>query len=474
MASLNRGHQENICVLVCWDDKYASIIRGALDITLFEFPYNIICEKAYEYIDAYGSAPKDHVHDILIDYLDKQKPGRKKQITKKLKDLYELSLKGVNRKYTMDTLNGFVRQQTLKQGIIDAAESIKEGDEKSIDKAEEILAKSMHRHLELFDPGLFLNDASKGLEFLDRDTDHFFLTGIDELDARNCGPVRGGVHLFIGTAKAGKSWWLCNLGYQTALQHNKVVHISLELSEIYTFQRYYQTIFCVALREGDIDLTLFDYAQDGKLEGFKFKNVIPKLRIDDPKIRSKLSRKAKKFDSLLENIVIKRLPEGETTIRNIESYLDNLAASKGFIPDLIIIDYPDKMKIDINNYRLSLGALYVDIHRLAEQRNVAVAIASQSNRPSEGAKVVQGKNVAEDYSKIGTVDLVMTYSKTESEESLNLARLTVTHGRHDDDKFTVLLSQNYKMGQFVIDSYRMGIPRKHYFDIIDEELGVDN
>ena len=204
MAGLNRGHQENICVLICWDDEYANIIRGVLDISLFEFPYNIICEKAYEYIDIYQSAPKDHVHDILIDYLDKQKPGKKKQITKKLEDLYELSERGINKQYTVDTLNTFVRQQTLKQGIISAAEMIREDDKDSLDKAEEILTQSMNKRLEFFDPGTFMGDSKNLEKFFESDAGTYLPCGIPELDARRCGPVRGGVHLFIAPAKHGK------------------------------------------------------------------------------------------------------------------------------------------------------------------------------------------------------------------------------------------------------------------------------
>ncbi len=469
MAVLNRGHQENICVLVCWDDKYCHLIRGSLDVSLFEFPYDIICKHAFDYIDKYAVAPKDHIHDVLIEYLKKQKKGLRKQVENKLKDLFTLSEKGINKQYTIDTLSAFVRQQTLKLGITAAAELIlsKDGDDDTIEEAERILSESMNKSLELFDPGINMGDSDQLEEFFKSDADRYLPTGIPELDERRCGPVRGGVHLYIALLKKGKSWWMAHLAKMSLINHYKVCHITLELSEMQVYGRYLQTFFAVPLRKGDFDQTMF-IIDNGKLVGFGFESIARKFAMNE-EARGELAKRIDQFTPMLKKLWVKFLPPGETTIRNIETYLDNLEITKGFIPHLILIDYPDQMKVDINNYRLALGQLYKGLKGMASKRNQAIAVVTQSNKQGKKTKI-DAESAAEDFSKGMTVDMVMSYNRTDNEQKLNLARLEVLASRADEDGFTVLISQNYKTGQFCIDSHRMRMPKKGYFGMVEEEL----
>jgi replicative DNA helicase len=122
---------------------------------------------------------------------------------------------------------------------------------------------------------------------------------------------------------------------------------------------------------------------------------------------------------------------------------------------VIVVDYPDLMKIDPGNARLSIDSIYKDLRGIAVERNAAVVVVSQSHRASANAKTVRSDNVAEAYSKIAHADLVLTYSQTEAEHALGLARLHVAAGRNDQDKFTVVISQQYGMGHFVVDSVMM-------------------
>ena len=71
------------------------------------------------------------------------------------------------------------------------------------------------------------------------------------------------------------------------------------------------------------------------------------------------------------------------------------------------------------------------------------------------AKVVKDDMVAEDVSKIATADNVITYSQTEQERKLGLARLWVSNARNDEDKFMILISQCYAAGQFCLNSTLM-------------------
>ncbi|MFH1738370.1 MAG: hypothetical protein ABIH23_05135, partial [bacterium] len=120
----------------------------------------------------------------------------------------------------------------------------------------------------------------------------------------------------------------------------------------------------------------------------------------------------------------------------------------------------------VRDYRIALGSLYKDLRGLAVERNIAIATASQTNREFAGKKLITGRGVAEDYSKIATCDTIITYNQTEAEMRLGTARLYVDKGRNEEAKFSVMIAQSYKTGQFCLRSRRMA-PR--YWSIVDPD-----
>ena len=137
----------------------------------------------------------------------------------------------------------------------------------------------------------------------------------------------------------------------------------------------------------------------------------------------------------------------------------------------MILDYADLLKVDPKNYRIELGALYQELRGLAVERNMMLATASQANREGAGARVVLDTHTAEDFSKIGTADFAITYSQTQAEKQLGLARLFVSKARTDEDRFMILITQAYATGQFCLDSIRMV---DSYRDIIRAAAGAED
>jgi hypothetical protein len=86
------------------------------------------------------------------------------------------------------------------------------------------------------------------------------------------------------------------------------------------------------------------------------------------------------------------------------------------------------------------------------ERNMAGVTAQQSSKAGVTSKYVAATDVAEDWSLIGTADRVLTYSRTAQEGKYGLARLYASKSRGDEDDFAILITQAYKVGQFVLDS----------------------
>jgi replicative DNA helicase len=460
--------QENLITLLSWDDKRAPIIRGVVAPELFGGHYRTIVARVYDYIDKYKKAPKDHLPDLLMDKLEA--PGREADLYIETVDSISSARDGINATYVMSQLELFVKRQSFRSLGIEFVNAIKKDTEESLAEAEAIMAKANTQALSVFDPGIRLSDK-RAMSFLDIQ-EHSFPTGIPELDKRSFGPTRKELWLFIGNTKAGKSWALIQLAKMAALHRFKVCHISLEMSRERCAQRYYQSLFAISKRKETFRNTKFQKDKLNRITGYDDVRVQPSLTYDDPDIRRKLGRRIDRYaDRLLDNIVIRDFPMGTMTIQHMKAYLDNLEQTQNFVPDLLIIDYPDLMRLDKDNYRLSIDEAYKDIRGIAGTRNIACAVVSQSHRAGAKAKQVGAENVAEAYSKIAHADTIVTYSQTPQERKLGLARLFVAGGRNDEDKMTVVISQQYGMGSFVVDSTLM---LGQYFESIPQDGREDD
>lgn len=455
--------QQDALVLLCLDDAKAPIVRGVVDVNLFGGPYRVIAERAYDYLDKFKKAPGLHLPNLLSDKLEGDN-AREAELYDDILDKIYKAKDGINADFVMSQLETLIKRQSLRSIAVDLAKALQRDTEASLEEAEQLLAKANRNTLSVFDPGTCLADKSRALAFLDT-SNTALPTGIPELDRRGFGPSRRELFLAIANAKAGKSWFLIHLAKMALGARVKVCHLTLEMSESQTSQRYFQTLHAVSKRQEPHQGTRFRSA-DGKIVGFSPYVINPKLSLEDPQIREKLEEKIDRWAyRKLKNIHIKQFPTGTLTMGMLTAYLDNLQATKGFTPDVLVVDYPDLMKLDKDNYRLSIDELFKDLRGLAVARNMAVVAVSQAHRAAAKAKAVGVHNVAEAYSKIAHADVIITYTQTEAEHKLGLARLHVT-GRNDSDGFYIVLTQQYGIGQFALDSHLM---TGSYFDLLPKE-----
>lgn len=457
--------QENLLVVLSFDKGNSILIRNAVDPGLFTGFYREIASRIYTYIDRYKVPPESHIADILEDKINSENTREADIYGGLIESIYDMK-EEINTEYIMNQLEGFVRRQSLRSITVEAAKCLLKDTDESLEEAESLFLKARERSLKLFNPGLRLTD-SRALNFLNNPT-QAFPTGIPELDKRGFGPTRKELYLYLAKYKSGKSWWLTHLGKIALMSRLKVVHISLEMSEERCAQRYFQTFFAIAKRAGRYEHLKFNTDKKGVMQSFEEVSVKPKITLDNPDAELLLQEKIALFaNRALSRIVIKEFPTGRLTIRQLEAYLDNLESTEKFIPDLVIIDYPDLMQMDTSILRLSIDEVYKQVRGMGVERNMAMAIVSQTNQTSERVKTIGGSGAAEHYGKVFHADCAISHNQTEKEHALGLARLHVAAGRNDEDKFSILISQDYNIGQFVIDSALMD---KSYWKEIEDDI----
>lgn len=450
--------QENVLTLLCFDDAFCPIVRNTVKPSMFESrAFQDIASHAIDYFDRFGEAIKEHIADELegiLEGADKRKAASYKRII----DNLFLAKDGMNKDYVISKLNTFVRQQALKSAIVQAVEAVENGE---IDSAELALSKGLQAQMVSFSPGIMFSDPAQSLVFFDQVNDGI-LTGIHDLDRKDICPRRQEMFLFVAPAKRGKTWFMIQCGKWALLQRLKVLHVTLEMSEARTSMRYIQSFFSVTKRDPIIKKPKLVFEKDGTVSDIAMEEI-ERPTLADPKTRGMLATRLNREFRRRPPLIIKHFPTGSLTIPMLNAYLDGLERFHKFIPDVLILDYPKLMDLDSKNMRLDLGRMSEKLRGIACERNLALITAAQSNRSSARAKMVTDDMIGEDYSQIQTADNVITYSQTPQEKKLGLARLFVSNGRNDEDKFTVLISQAYGMGQFCLESTMM---HEDYEDLI--------
>lgn len=451
---LSIGIQESLLVLLCNDAEAAPQVLGMIKPEDFDPFYKDVASAAESFYEQFGTTPDEHTFDLIED-LQRKRPKESELFGDLYASMERTRAGGINRTYVLDRAGIFARHQRLKAGIGAALEQLARGDDAGVLGAEEAVSGALGDSLELFNPGTRMGDLDHSLSFLERDEVDTFPTGILELDRRGLGPGRGKLHMLQAVYGRGKTWWFINLGKQAIIHHQRVMHISLEMSEPDVLQRYFQNFFSVSKR-GDSDLSYNRIETDelGRFVSFNHTEMPRRPALDDRGIKKVLRDKAKVVRGL-NNLLVKQFPTGQLDVRELRSYIAAVEAREKFIPDLIMIDYPELMQIDKNNERASIKETYKAIRGIAVERNIAIAVVSQINRAGGGAKMITGQHTADDWSKNWTVDVSIIFNQTQQEKEMGLARLFVDKGRGDEDNFQILISQNYAAGQFVMQSARM-------------------
>lgn len=451
--------QENLLTLLCFDPKYAKIVRGAVTPQLFEgVAFREVAGKALDFLDQFGEPIGDHLPDEFDEALrgeDRRKAQLYERLLKNLKDASE----GINAEYVVSQLQAFIRQQSLKSGIVDAFNAIQEG---RIDQAELALNKALKRKAAAFDAGLNFSNIETAIGLFDHLEEPGFTLGIEPFDSAGIYPRRKELLMFMAPRGRGKSWFCVHAAKRALLQRWVPIIITLELSQNRYAVRVMQSLFSVARRSAEVQVARL-IAERGRLQDIIFERI-ERGSMDDPQVQLALAARVRREFRRRPPLIIKEFPTSAVGVDALEAYLDALEEIEGVVGDALIVDYPDLLQHDPKNKRVEIGNIIERLRGIGVARNMAVIVPTQGNRESESATYVETDHAAEDISKIATADTVITMSQTKEERMLGLARLMAGKARNEKDRISALITQAYAIGQFCLDS--VPLAEDDYWDLL--------
>lgn len=471
MIDVPQSLEENVLTLLCWSDQHAGIVlaritkasqsmkpllvqgRNELQVRNFDLfstrSYKRIARIAIEYNEKYHKPPRAHLRDLMEDLLRRGDEGR---LLDQILSAMDRARTDIQADFVLSELDLFIRKQTLSLVIDNVSTSLDSG---HIDEAEQVYRQHMSFQAGDSDPGAWLHDPVRMLDFLDRTDKTYFSSGVDVLDDRRCRPQIGQLFAVMAPPKTGKSTWLRAIGKYGIMHGRSVLHISLENSEDETKQGYIQALFGMTRdEEAEQSIRVPMFKRDATGYGISLNHRVINAEAIGPKTRKDVAEKLKYFKSRAP-LLIKYFPSGSLTMNQLEMYLDQIDRDYKFRPEMMIIDYPFLMRIDPARIRTDLGRIGVGLRGLAETRNCAMIVAANGNRTSANARTMTRQHVAEDWSLIMTADTVCTLSRTPEEKAANLARVFVDGCRGAPDGYIALITQSYATGQFCLDSAYM-------------------
>jgi replicative DNA helicase len=407
----DRPFQERIIQAMLMDKTWATQFTEVLNINYFQYAHlKLIANKYVGYYRKYREFPS---MELLLSVL---KEELKENVNPALKEDVRSILIRVEAKKDMGDI-AFVKEKSLefcKKAALQNALL------KSVDL---VATQNYDQIVNVMRDALAAgNEESKGLDLFE-DIDIRYSetyrnpipTGIEELDQKkilNGGLGAGELGLVVAGSGQGKTHLLIQFGASALKAGKNVLHYTLELNERVVGIRY--------------DSHLTD---------------IPSL--DCHEHQDEIKTFFKEHEKTIGRLVVKFFATGQASCETIRAHMDKLK-NRGFVPDLILVDYAGIMKsVDGESelLRIKLKQICEDLRYLAVDLNLPVWSASQSNREGSTAEVVDMTNMAESYAQAHVADVIFGFSRPSTQKITGFGTLFIAKNRAglDGIKFNIHL-----------------------------------
>ena len=253
--------------------------------------------------------------------------------------------------------------------------------------------------------GIDVGDVDRNIKTFRHDTTTMMPSGIEELDRI----LRGGygsneITIVMAPPGKGKSFFLVNAMYYALLGGHNALYVTLELGEKSVIRRLYSRL--------------------------SFANRKDMLE------EAVIAKRAYKFFKLVGSTGrVVYYPGLTLTVTGLEALLEQQQLYFNFKPDILIVDYLDRLAPRKADYRSEvrhqLRNITDDLRSLATRNNIAVLTATQCNRASLSKLKITEANVSESFGKVEVADVILALCQTDEERAAKRARLAVLKNREN-------------------------------------------
>ena len=430
--SLNSLHQYGqtfqlkIIGALLTQQKFLINVSETIDSSYWESPSSQwVINYVLKYFNEYHTYPT--IETLAIETKKVENDILKISITETLKEAYRLA-KSKDIEYVETEFTNFCLNQQVKKAIMTSVDllgmgdfdgirnlinnALKSGDNKDIGHEYNIDIESRYREDDrrpIAFPWKIFNDMTQG------------------------GMGRGDLILIPGNPGGGKTWVAIAMGAFAAAMGYNVFHYTLELAEGYVGKRY-----------------------DSIFSG-----------IDIDKLNDRRSEVETAVKAIKGNIIIKEYPPKNASYETIKAHIRQVKTLQNIEPHLVIIDYIDYVKTSNRKDRNEeLDDLYIGGKSFAKELNIPVVSPVQANRTGAKNKILEGDNLAGNYSKLMIADMVISLARTRKDKMHGTGRFHWMKNRFGPDGLSYSSRINTANGYIEID--------ENPIDIDDEDISSIN
>ena len=452
---INSDVEKQVLIGLITSDKVCHTLKNLLDPNLFQLEVGKkVSFWIKEYYSLYNRAPGKDIQEIYLAERSNLDEEVSKDINQFLQTLSEDYLKNPpNEEYLLNQSTTYLRKQCMLAGIKEANALIENGngDLSSLSAAEAAMgkyARTTAENTQAFDPldpkivREFMKEIATPLLVLDEPLGSFI------------GPLhRGYVLGIMASQKRGKTWWVQNFAINAIEEGLRVVFISLEMPKQKLAERFWKQLGGFADKDGNYEFPIFDceknkfnscakeertshvkHGEEGYIPCTKCKEKDGlKLTITLKSFHKKgitLERAVKKVKdfSLMygrKSVRFFCYPMFSAKLSQIINDIDALEWREGFIPDVIILDYPailQEERVTEKGYE-SFGETFKTIKRIAEEKQVLFIVPLQTDRSGSDSTRLKIKNTAGFVQVIAHLDICITLNQQDKDYDDRIMRI---------------------------------------------------
>lgn len=346
--------------------------------------------------------------------------------------------------YTTNEIESFCRRRAIEKAVLASPKLIEEGNYGKMETMiREAVMISLNRNLGL----RYFDDPEARLERMMKESP-VLSTGWKDVDEELFGGIsRKELLLVSASSGGGKSITLSNLAFNMIHQGYNVLYLSLELAEDVVAQRF-DTMFTGISRK------------------------VWKQHVSEIATRLQAAN-----SDALGVLDIKLMPSG-TKASQIRAYLKEYNLHYGIMPDVLIIDYIDKMtpnqNIDMSDVWTKDKLVSEQARDLGIEYNLAVATASQLNREAHKATRVGHEHIAGGISKINESDVYWSIQLTDAMKAAGQCAFTFQKTRNSDGVGKTVYLKWVGSHLRIVDEDNKGGPEKLTFNKKETTETVDS
>lgn len=413
LQAYGTSFQNKVIGALLTQQKFLINVSDNIDPTYWESPSSQwVINFILKYFNEYHTYPTMEILSIENKKIENE--ILKISISETLREAYKLATQSKDIEYVEAEFTNFCRNQQVKKAIMRSVDLLGMGD---FDGIRNLINKALKSE----NDKNIGHEYDKDIESRYRDDDRRPLPFPWQVfnNMTQGGMGKGDLILIPGNPGGGKSWIAIDIGAYIASLGYNVVHYTLELAEGYVGKRY-DSIF------SGID--------------------IDKLMENREKVNECISK-------LKGKIIIKEYPPKNASYDTFKAHLRQIKTMHNIEPDFIIIDYIDYCKTPSRKDRNEeLDDLYIGAKSLAKELGIPILSPVQANRTGSKNKILEGDNLAGNYSKLMVADIVLSLARTRKDKVYGTGRFHWMKNRFGPDGLTYSAKINTANGYIEIDS----------------------